>query len=118
MELQRSSKKLREGWQQVANRPQVTADIAEVVAMWTGIPVHRMAGEERERLLEMEQQLHKRIIGQEEPDQSHQQSGAPCSLSTKDPRCPIGTFIFWPTGAARQSESRRWPNSSSAAKKR
>ena len=46
---------LREGCNQTSNQPKVTAeDIAEVVAMWTGVPVSRIAGEERERLLEME----------------------------------------------------------------
>jgi ATP-dependent Clp protease ATP-binding subunit ClpC len=103
VELQAKLEKLREGWQQVANRPQVTADdIAEVVAMWTGVPVHRMAGEERERLLEMERELHKRIIGQEEPIKAISKAVRRARAGLKDPKRPIGTFIFLgPTGVGK-----------------
>jgi ATP-dependent Clp protease ATP-binding subunit ClpC len=103
VELQSKLEKLREGWQQVANRPQVTSDdIAEVVAMWTGIPVHRMAGEERARLLEMEQELHKRIIGQEEPIKAISKAVRRARAGLKDPRRPIGSFIFLgPTGVGK-----------------
>jgi ATP-dependent Clp protease ATP-binding subunit ClpC len=103
VELQSKLEKLREGWQQVANRPQVTADdIAEVVAMWTGVPVHRMAGEERVRLLEMEGEIHKRIIGQEEPIKAISKAVRRARAGLKDPRRPIGSFIFLgPTGVGK-----------------
>jgi ATP-dependent Clp protease ATP-binding subunit ClpC len=103
VELQSKLEKLREGWQQVANRPQVTADdIAEVVAMWTGVPVHRMAGEERIRLLEMENEIHKRIIGQEEPIKAISKAVRRARAGLKDPRRPIGSFIFLgPTGVGK-----------------
>lgn len=103
VELQSKLEKLREGWQQVANRPQVTADdIAEVVAMWTGVPVYRMAGEERVRLLEMENEIHKRIIGQEEPIKAISKAVRRARAGLKDPRRPIGSFIFLgPTGVGK-----------------
>ena len=100
VELQSRLDKLREGWQQVTNRPHVTPDdIAEVVAMWTGVPVHRMAGEEKVRLLEMEAELHKRIIGQEEPIKAISRAVRRARAGLKDPKRPIGSFIFLgPTG--------------------
>ncbi len=80
VELEAKLNELREGWNETANQPQVTPeDIAEVVAMWTGVPVSRIAGEERERLLEMEKVMRKRVIGQEEPIQAHQPGRAPCA---------------------------------------
>ncbi len=100
VELQSRLDKLREGWQQVANRPQVTPDdIAEVVAMWTGVPVQRMAGEEKVRLLDMEAELHRRIIGQEEPIKAISRAVRRARAGLKDPKRPIGSFIFLgPTG--------------------
>jgi ATP-dependent Clp protease ATP-binding subunit ClpC len=57
----------RSNWNEETHRPRLTAeDIAEVVSMWTGIPVMRIAGEESERLIHMEEALHARIVGQEE----------------------------------------------------
>jgi ATP-dependent Clp protease ATP-binding subunit ClpC len=100
VELQSRLDKLREGWQQVTNRPHVTPDdIAEVVAMWTGVPVHRMAGEEKVRLLDMESELHRRIIGQEEPIKAISRAVRRARAGLKDPKRPIGSFIFLgPTG--------------------
>ncbi len=103
VELEAKLEKLREGWKQVANRPQVTADdIAEVVSMWTGIPVHRMAGEEKERLLQMEEELKKRVVGQSEAIQAISKAVRRARAGLKDPRRPIGTFIFLgPTGVGK-----------------
>ena len=100
VELQSRLDKLREGWQQVTNRPHVTPDdIAEVVAMWTGVPVNRMAGEEKVRLLDMESELHRRIIGQEEPIKAISRAVRRARAGLKDPKRPIGSFIFLgPTG--------------------
>ena len=68
VELEAKLTELREGWNETDNQPRVNAeDIAEVVAMWTGVPVSRIAGEEKERLLEMEVVMQQRVIGQEEP---------------------------------------------------
>ncbi|HJX09128.1 MAG TPA: ATP-dependent Clp protease ATP-binding subunit, partial [Candidatus Binatia bacterium] len=86
-----------------ANSPEVTSeDIAEVVAMWTGVPVTRIAGEESERLLKMEEELHKRIIGQEEAINSVAKAVRRARAGLKDPKRPIGSFIFLgPTGVGK-----------------
>jgi ATP-dependent Clp protease ATP-binding subunit ClpC len=77
-------------------------DIAEVVAMWTGIPVTRIAGEESERLLKMEDDLHMRIIGQEEAITTLAKAVRRARAGLKDPRRPIGSFIFLgPTGVGK-----------------
>ena len=100
VELQTQLDKLREGWRQVADQPVVSADdIAEVVSMWTGVPVYRMGGEERERLLGMEDELHKRIVGQDEPIKAISKAVRRARAGLKDPKRPIGSFIFLgPTG--------------------
>ena len=77
-------------------------DIAEVVSMWTGIPVTRLAAEETERLLQMEQELHKRIIGQDEAIVNIAKSVRRARAGLKDPRRPIGVFMFLgPTGVGK-----------------
>ena len=77
-------------------------DIAEVVSMWTGIPVTRLAAEETERLLHMEQELHKRIIGQDEAIVNIAKSVRRARAGLKDPRRPIGVFMFLgPTGVGK-----------------
>ena len=86
-----------------SNKPVVGAeDIAEVVSMWTGIPVTRLAMEETERLLHMEQEVHKRIIGQEEAIVSVSKAVRRARAGLKDPRHPIGVFLFLgPTGVGK-----------------
>ncbi len=77
-------------------------DIAQVVSMWTGIPVYRIAGEESERLLHMEEALHERIVGQEEAITTLAKAVRRARAGLKDPRRPIGTFIFLgPTGVGK-----------------
>ncbi|MFL5761076.1 MAG: ATP-dependent Clp protease ATP-binding subunit [Thermomicrobiales bacterium] len=77
-------------------------DIAQVVAMWTGIPVTRIAGEESERLLKMEEDLHRRIIGQDEAITTLAKAVRRARAGLKDPRRPIGSFIFLgPTGVGK-----------------
>jgi ATP-dependent Clp protease ATP-binding subunit ClpC len=77
-------------------------DIAQVVAMWTGIPVYRIAGEESERLLHMEEALHERIVGQEEAISTLSKAVRRARAGLKDPRRPIGSFIFLgPTGVGK-----------------
>ena len=84
-------------------RAQVTEeDIAEVVAMWTGIPVTRLAQEETARLLHMEEELHKRIIGQDEAIVGIAKAVRRARAGLKDPRHPIGVFLFLgPTGVGK-----------------
>ena len=77
-------------------------DIAEVVSMWTGIPVTRLAMEETERLLHMEEGLHKRIVGQEEAIVGVSKAVRRARTGLKDPRRPIGAFLFLgPTGVGK-----------------
>ncbi len=77
-------------------------DIAEVVSMWTGIPVTRLAAEETERLVNMEQELHKRIIGQDEAIVNIAKSVRRARAGLKDQRRPIGVFMFLgPTGVGK-----------------
>ena len=77
-------------------------DIAEVVAMWTGIPVMRIAQEESARLLQMEDSLHHRVIGQEEAISVISRAVRRSRTGLKDPKRPIGSFIFLgPTGVGK-----------------
>ena len=96
---------LEKNWKEGENaeRRVVTEDdIAEVVSMWTGIPVTRLAEEETERLLKMEGELHKRIIGQDEAIISVSKSVRRARAGLKDSRRPIGVFMFLgPTGVGK-----------------
>ena len=77
-------------------------DIAEMVSMWTGIPVKRIAGEESERLINMEDDLHKRIVGQQEAIESISKAVRRARAGLKDPSRPIGSFMFLgPTGVGK-----------------
>ena len=69
-------------------------EIAEVLAQWTKIPVHRLTQEETARLLEMENELHKRIIGQEEAITAVSKAIRRTRSGLKDPKRPSGSFIF------------------------
>ena len=84
-------------------RPRVTEEhIAEVVGMWTGIPVTRLATEETTRLLQMEDHIHKRIIGQQEAITVIAKAIRRARAGLKDPRRPIGVFLFLgPTGVGK-----------------
>ncbi len=94
---------LKSSWNEETNQPRLMAeDIAEVVAMWTGIPVTRMAGEETSRLMEMEEALHRRIIGQHEAIKAISKAVRRSRAGLKDPRRPIGSFMFLgPTGVGK-----------------
>ncbi len=77
-------------------------DVAEVVAMWTGIPMVRIAGEESVRLLKMEDELHEKIVGQSEAITTISKAVRRARAGIKDPRRPIGSFIFLgPTGVGK-----------------
>jgi len=86
----------------------VTADdIAEIVAMWTGVPVTTIATEESLRLLRMEDTLHERIVGQDEAIRTLARSVRRARAGLKDPRRPIGSFIFLgPTGVGKTELSK------------
>ena len=101
-ELNEELTRLKTGWDR-AQSPVVSAeDIAEVVAMWTGVPVMQMAQAESQRLLRMEEELRQHIVGQEEAIQSIAKAVRRARAGLKDPRRPIGSFIFLgPTGVGK-----------------
>jgi ATP-dependent Clp protease ATP-binding subunit ClpC len=94
--------RLRSGWDR-ANSPVVSADdIAEVVSMWTGVPLMQLAEQESQRLLKMEEELHKSIIGQEDAIVAISRAVRRARAGLKDPRRPIGSFMFLgPTGVGK-----------------
>jgi ATP-dependent Clp protease ATP-binding subunit ClpC len=88
---------------QSQKRPEVTdEDIAEVVSMWTGIPVKKLAEEETQKLLKMEEALHGRVIGQDPAVTTIARAVRRARAGLKDPRRPIGVFFFvGPTGTGK-----------------
>jgi len=105
IQVEEKIKGLEKEWQveQEQEKPEVTSeDIAEVVSMWTGIPVTQLGGDETARLLHMEEALHKRIIGQDEAIDTISKAVRRARAGLKDPRHPIGNFIFLgPTGVGK-----------------
>ena len=93
----------RDNWNDETGMPKLMSeDIAEIVAMWTGVPVTRLAGEESERLMQMEEALHKRIVGQDEAIIAIAKAVRRARAGLKDPRRPIGSFMFLgPTGVGK-----------------
>ena len=86
-------------------REEVTADdIAEVVSRWTGIPVTRMLQSEREKLLHLEEELHKRVIGQEEAINAVSDAVRRSRAGLQDPKRPIASFIFLGTTGVGKTE--------------
>lgn len=82
-------------------------DIAHIVASWTGIPVTKLAEEETDRLIKMEEILHQRVIGQEEAVKSISRAVRRARAGLKDPKRPIGSFIFLgPTGVGKTELAR------------
>jgi len=105
LQIEDKVRKLEEEWRagQTQEKPLVTAEnIAEVVSMWTGIPVVQLASDETSRLLNMEEVIHHRIIGQDEAINIIAKSIRRARAGLKDPRRPIGNFIFLgPTGVGK-----------------
>ncbi len=86
-------------------REEVTADdIAEVVSRWTGIPVTRMMQSEREKLLHLEEELHKRVIGQEEAIRAVSDAVRRSRAGLQDPKRPLASFIFLGTTGVGKTE--------------
>ena len=86
-------------------KEEVTAeDIADVVSRWTGIPVSKMLQSEREKLLHLEEELHKRVIGQDEAIQAVSDAVRRSRAGLQDPKRPIGSFIFLGTTGVGKTE--------------
>jgi ATP-dependent Clp protease ATP-binding subunit ClpC len=96
---------LNQNWAQTKDkmRPEVgEEEIAKIVAQWTGIPIFRLEEKESEKLLKIEEELHKRVIGQEEAISTIAYAIRRSRAGIKDPRRPIGSFIFLgPTGVGK-----------------
>ena len=116
-ELRDKEQKLKEqrettkkSWEEEKNREQsqVTVDdIAQVVSMWTGIPVSKIAEEESAKLLKLEAELHKRVVGQGEAVEAISRAIRRARAGLKDPKRPIGSFIFLgPTGVGKTELAR------------
>jgi len=105
LQVQEKMKRIEEEWQAEQEQEEVVVkaeDIAEVVSMWTGIPVVQLASEETSRLLQMEETIHKRIVGQDEAINTIAKAVRRARAGLKDPRHPIGNFIFLgPTGVGK-----------------
>ena len=105
-ELEQTKKAWKE--KQGKEEAEVTVDdIAMVVSMWTGIPVSKIAQEESAKLLNLEEELHKRVVGQEEAVEAISRAIRRARAGLKDPKRPIGSFIFLgPTGVGKTELAR------------
>ncbi len=110
VKLQEKIEQMEEGWEseREVSRPVVAEeDISEIVSMWTGIPLVRIASEESARLLHMEEGLHSRLIGQDEAVTAIAKAVRRARAGLKDPKRPIGVFIFLgPTGVGKTELAR------------
>jgi len=101
---------LKSKWQQnslVKDKSVGAEEISQIVSLWTGIPTQKLAQEESERLLHLEEILHKRVIGQDEAVDAVARAIRRARVGLKDPRRPIGSFIFLgPTGVGKTELSK------------
>ena len=101
-EMEARLETLRNTWDRDTSPIVSVDDIAELIAMWTGVPVMQIAEEESERLLRMEEEMHKLIVGQEEAIEAISKAVRRARAGLKDPKRPIGSFIFLgPTGVGK-----------------
>lgn len=109
-EIKAKVQSLKDRWQKehkLDNSVVTEEDIAQIVSSWTGIPVKRLAEEESERLLKMEEILHRRVIGQDEAVVAIARALRRARAGLKDPKRPIGSFIFLgPTGVGKTELAR------------
>jgi ATP-dependent Clp protease ATP-binding subunit ClpC len=102
-ELKSQLEQLRVDWDSSASAVSVSAnDVAEIVSMWTGVPLMQLESEESERLLHMEEQLHQRIVGQDEAIKAISRAVRRARAGLKDPGRPISSLLFLgPTGVGK-----------------
>jgi len=100
--LEEKLEELKAAWDRDSSPTVSIQDIAEILSMWTGIPVMELAEEESDRLLQMEEELHKHIIGQDEAIEKIAKAVRRSRAGLKDPKRPVGSFIFLgPTGVGK-----------------
>ncbi len=108
--LRQELENTRKEWKQQKGYNQsvvIEEDIAEIVSTWTGIPVSKMSMEESKRLLNLEEELHQRVIGQDEAIVAISKAVRRARAGLKDPKRPIGSFIFLgPTGVGKTELAR------------
>jgi ATP-dependent Clp protease ATP-binding subunit ClpC len=108
--LTQKKRELEESWhaEESADQPQIGEDeIADIVSMWTGIPVFKLTEAESQKLIRMEDELHKRVIGQDEAIVAVSKSIRRARAGIKDPKRPTGSFIFLgPSGVGKTELAR------------
>ncbi|MEK5078615.1 ATP-dependent Clp protease ATP-binding subunit [Solibacillus sp. FSL W7-1436] len=108
--LKQELEQLKKEWKEKQGKEESTVyvdDIAQVVAMWTGIPVSKIAQAESAKLLNLEEELHKRVVGQGEAVEAISRAIRRARAGLKDPKRPIGSFIFLgPTGVGKTELAR------------
>ena len=104
IKVQQEQLKNRQGAEAMVKEEVTADDIADVVARWTGIPVTRMLQSEREKLLHLEDELHKRVVGQDEAIQAVADAVRRSRAGLQDPKRPIGSFIFLGTTGVGKTE--------------
>ena len=104
IKAQQEQLKNRQGAEAMVKEEVTADDIADVVARWTGIPVTRMLQSEREKLLHLENELHKRVVGQDEAIQAVADAVRRSRAGLQDPKRPIGSFIFLGTTGVGKTE--------------
>ena len=104
-EVKNELEELKNNWENEKGKAEAvvnTEDIAEIVSSWTGIPVTKLEEAETEKLLRLEEELHKRVIGQDEAITAVSEAVRRARAGLKDPKRPIGSFIFLgPTGVGK-----------------
>ena len=105
-EISRTKEALRvaQGGNAMIKEEVTSEDIADIVSRWTGIPISKMLESEREKLLNLEDELHKRVIGQEEAIQAVSDAVRRSRAGLQDPKRPIGSFIFLGTTGVGKTE--------------
>ncbi|MQL51982.1 AAA domain-containing protein [Desulfofundulus thermobenzoicus] len=109
-QLKQELESRREAWRANRGKEELVVseeDIAQIVSSWTGIPLKKLAEEESERLLRLEEVLHRRVVGQDEAVRAVARSVRRARAGLKDPKRPIGSFIFLgPTGVGKTELAR------------
>src|SRR5205085_4321844 len=120
--LTNRKRELEDAWEsgEAGDRPAIgEEEIADIVSMWTGIPVFKLTEAETQKLMRMEDELHKRVIGQHQAIEVISKAIRRSRAGLQDPKRPTGSFVFLgPSGVGRPSWRARLPSSCSATRTR